>query len=123
MSVLVELDAFRWALIDAGPAFDALFGMDRIGFLHLHLIDLTRADFCAVTAAATFFLVNKRIHRNFKFQISNCKYQINSKLKYPMTKADLNAMRSALCSVPLVSRPVLFHRLIPGWVYSRFDRS
>jgi hypothetical protein len=58
----VELDGFRWTLVDAGPTFDAFLGMDRIRFLLLDFIDFTRADLNAVSTTLAFVLINNRIH-------------------------------------------------------------
>jgi len=43
-SIIGELDGFGRALVDAGPAFNAFFGMDRIRFILFHLIDLARTN-------------------------------------------------------------------------------
>jgi len=61
-SIFGELDGFRRALGDAGPAFNALFGMDRIRFILFHLVDFARTNLNAVPTTLTFFLAYNRVH-------------------------------------------------------------
>ena len=61
-SIFVELDGFGRTLVDTGPALNTFLGMDRIRFVLLEFVNLTRADLNAVSTACTFFLVNHRIH-------------------------------------------------------------
>lgn len=106
MSVLMKLDGFHRTLIHAGPAFDTIFWVDRIGFIFLDLINLTRADLSTVPTAIAFILVNHRIHRHCKSQIPNPKSQTNHKLQYPMTKIRFEEKafsRYALCAMPLLT--------------------
>jgi hypothetical protein len=61
-SIFVELDGFGRTLVDTGPALNTFLGMDRIRFVLLEFVNLTRADLNAVSTACTLFLVNHRIH-------------------------------------------------------------
>ncbi len=71
--ILLELDRFGRALVDACPAFNAVFWACRVGSNAFHLIDVTRADLAAVSAAIASFRVYRRIHastsRNFKAEL------------------------------------------------------
>jgi hypothetical protein len=62
MSVLMKLDGFHGTLGYAGPTFDTIFRVDRIGFIFFDLIDLTGTDLGTVSTAIAFILVNHRIH-------------------------------------------------------------
>ena len=62
MSILMKLDGFHRTLVHAGPTFDTIFRVDRIGFIFFDLIDLTGTDLGTVSTAIAFILVNHRIH-------------------------------------------------------------
>jgi hypothetical protein len=62
MSIFSKLDRFRWTLVDTGQAFNAIFKVDRIGFIFFHLIDLAWTDLNTVSATRTFLLVNCGVH-------------------------------------------------------------
>jgi hypothetical protein len=60
--VFVELDGFGRTLVNTGPAFNTLLGMDRIRSLFIDFVDFTWADLNAVSAALAFVLINNGIH-------------------------------------------------------------
>jgi hypothetical protein len=128
-SVFTKLNGFCRALLDTGPAFDAVFGVDRNGLIALDLIYLARADLDAVFASGAFLFVYNRIHRNTGLMSE----QVNELLSYyffaPVDSlilmaciiSTLCAMRLALC-VYLISRLAWFRRPRPGRICSRFGR-
>jgi hypothetical protein len=63
-SILMKLDGFHRALAHAGPAFDAILRVDRIGIIFLYFIDLAGADLSTVSTTIAFFFVNNRIHHS-----------------------------------------------------------
>jgi hypothetical protein len=64
----MKLDRFRRALAHAGPAFNTIFRVGRIGFVSFDFIDFAGADLGTIPAAVAFFLIDDRIHCYFKFQ-------------------------------------------------------
>jgi hypothetical protein len=60
--IFVELNGFGRTLVNTGPAFDTLLGMDRIRSLFINFVDFTWADLNAVSAALAFVLINNGIH-------------------------------------------------------------
>jgi hypothetical protein len=83
--ILMKLDRFRRALAHAGPALNTILRVDRIGLVSFDFINFARTDLSTISTAVAFFLIDDRIHTKI-FQISNCKFQINSKPKYPICK-------------------------------------
>jgi hypothetical protein len=71
-SIFGELDGFGRALVDAGPALNAFFWMDRIRFILFHLVDFARADLNAIPTTRTFVFINHRVH-NLNPKIPNYK--------------------------------------------------
>ena len=67
--VLMEMDRFCWTLIHAGPAFDTIFRMDRMGSIFFDLIDFAWTNLSTITANHTFLLVHNGIHTISKTQI------------------------------------------------------
>ena len=57
-SIFGELDGLCWALADAGPALDTLFGMDRIRFILFHLVNFARTDLNTVATTLAFILIH-----------------------------------------------------------------
>jgi hypothetical protein len=70
-SIFFKPDGLGRALVYAGPSFNAILRVGRIGFVFFDLIDFTGTDLGTISAAITFFLIDDRIHGYFKFQISN----------------------------------------------------
>ncbi len=62
MSILMEPDRFRWALVHTGPAFNAIPGIDRNGFVFLYFVDLAGADLKTVSTPVAFFFIDERMH-------------------------------------------------------------
>ncbi|OGQ03937.1 MAG: hypothetical protein A2026_09075 [Deltaproteobacteria bacterium RBG_19FT_COMBO_46_12] len=62
VSLLMESDRFRGALVHTGPAFNTIPRIDRIGFIFLYFIDLAGTDLSAVSTTVAFFLIYERMH-------------------------------------------------------------
>jgi hypothetical protein len=60
--IVLKINGFTGALLDTGPAFDAIFGANGDGLISLHLIDFAGTDIRTVAAASTLLRVYGRIH-------------------------------------------------------------
>jgi hypothetical protein len=60
----LKCDGFGWALLDASPAFDAVFGPDRDGIIPLDLVNVARADLNTILAGPTLLFVDEGIHNS-----------------------------------------------------------
>ena len=68
-SIILEVDASGGALIHAGPAFDAILSANWTRPVFLQLIDFTGADLDTVFTTRTFFPIDNRMHKNFRFKL------------------------------------------------------
>jgi len=57
-SIFGELDGFGRTLVDAGPALNTFFWMDRIRLILFHLVNFARTDLSAVSTTLAFILIH-----------------------------------------------------------------